>query len=98
MTTRSALLCTTAGVAAVRPSTSAAGSSRPVACPLNYIARWGFPPACPGDLDGDDDTDMSDLGILLAAWEIDDGGDLDGDGDTDISDLGIFLADFGCGT
>jgi predicted outer membrane repeat protein len=54
-------------------------------------------PDCPGDLDGDDDTDMSDLGILLAAWELDDGGDLDGDGDTDISDLGILLADFGCG-
>jgi predicted outer membrane repeat protein len=68
--------------------------------PANYIARWGWDeaPACPGDLDGDDDTDMSDLGILLAAWELDDGGDLDGDGDTDISDLGILLADFGCGT
>jgi hypothetical protein len=52
---------------------------------------------CIGDLDGDDDTDLSDLGILLAAWELDDGGDLDGDGDTDLSDLGILLADYNCG-
>ncbi len=52
--------------------------------------------ACDGDLDGDGDTDQSELGILLAAWQIDDGGDLDGDGDTDQSDLGILLADWGC--
>jgi hypothetical protein len=55
-------------------------------------------PPCPGDLDGDDDTDQSDLGILLASWAIDAGGDLDGDGDTDQGDLGILLADWGCGT
>jgi hypothetical protein len=53
---------------------------------------------CPGDLDGDGDTDQSDLGILLASFGADDGGDLDGDGDTDQSDLGILLADYGCGT
>jgi len=53
---------------------------------------------CPGDLDGDGDTDQSDLGILLSAWGINDGGDLDNDGDTDQSDLGILLADWGCGT
>jgi YVTN family beta-propeller protein len=52
---------------------------------------------CPGDLDGDGDTDQSDLGILLASYGNDDGGDLDGDGDTDQSDLGILLADYGCG-
>jgi hypothetical protein len=51
---------------------------------------------CPGDLDGDEDTDLSDLGILLASWNLDDGGDLDEDGDTDLSDLGLLLADFGC--
>ncbi|MFG0252649.1 MAG: hypothetical protein ACF8NJ_07255, partial [Phycisphaerales bacterium JB038] len=51
---------------------------------------------CPGDLDGDDDTDQSDLGILLAAFDLNGNGDLDGDGDTDQSDLGILLADFGC--
>ncbi len=52
--------------------------------------------ACPGDLDGDGDTDQSDLGILLASYGVDGGGDLDGDGDTDQSDLGILLADYGC--
>ena len=31
----------------------------------------------PGDLDGDLDTDQSDLGLLLAAYEVDGGGDLD---------------------
>ncbi|HUU94792.1 MAG TPA: hypothetical protein VM487_03560 [Phycisphaerae bacterium] len=59
---------------------------------------------CPGDLDGDNDTDHSDLGILLADWGCvgsepgDCPGDLDGDNDTDHSDLGILLADWGCGT
>ncbi|MCK4873220.1 MAG: VCBS repeat-containing protein [Phycisphaerales bacterium] len=51
---------------------------------------------CPGDLDGDGDTDQSDLGLLLSSYDIDDGGDLDGDGDTDQSDLGILLSDYGC--
>jgi hypothetical protein len=51
---------------------------------------------CPGDLDNDGDTDQSDLGILLAAFQVNGNGDLDGDGDTDQSDLGILLADFGC--
>jgi len=53
---------------------------------------------CPGDLDGDGDTDQADLGILLASYGTDAGGDLDGDNDTDQSDLGILLADWGCGT
>ena len=59
---------------------------------------------CPGDLDGDGDTDHSDLGILLGDWGCvgsepgDCVGDLDGDFDTDHSDLGILLADWGCGT
>ena len=52
---------------------------------------------CRGDLDDDNDTDQSDLGLLLAAFGIDDGGDLDGDDDTDQADLGILLADWGCG-
>jgi pimeloyl-ACP methyl ester carboxylesterase len=49
----------------------------------------------PGDLDGDGDVDLADLGILLASYDIDDGGDLDGDGDTDLADLGILLANYG---
>lgn len=54
---------------------------------------------CPGDLDGDDDTDQADLGILLSDWGCTGGncpGDLDHDGDTDQSDLGILLADWNC--
>jgi hypothetical protein len=53
--------------------------------------------AVPGDLDGDGDVDLADLGILLASFLTDDGGDLDGDGDTDLADLGILLANFGSG-
>jgi hypothetical protein len=58
---------------------------------------------CCGDLDGDWDTDHSDLGILLADWGCDDpvngcAGDLNGDDKTDHADLGILLADWGCGT
>jgi murein tripeptide amidase MpaA len=50
---------------------------------------------CVGDLNGDGVIDLSDLGILLAAYEVDDGGDLDGDGDTDLADLGALLAVYG---
>jgi YVTN family beta-propeller protein len=50
---------------------------------------------CPEDLNGDGTIDLSDLGILLASFEVDDGGDIDGDGDTDLSDLGALLARFG---
>ena len=56
--------------------------------------------SCVGDLDGDGDTDLADLGILLADFGCAPpgpcDGDLDGDGDTDLADLGILLADFGC--
>jgi hypothetical protein len=57
--------------------------------------------SCVGDIDGDGDTDQSDLGMLLADWGCDDpvngcDGDLDGDDDTDQSDLGILLGDWGC--
>ncbi len=51
---------------------------------------------CVGDLDGDGDTDQSDLGILLASYELNAGGDLNGDGLTNQSDLGILLADYEC--
>jgi hypothetical protein len=57
---------------------------------------------CAGDLDGDGDTDLTDLGILLADFGCvvpgPCAGDLDNDGDTDLADLGILLADFGCGS
>ena len=51
----------------------------------------------PGDLDGDGDVDLGDLGILLSeygcvsACRV----DLDGDGDTDLADLAILLAHYG---
>jgi hypothetical protein len=59
------------------------------------------PEPCAGDLDGDGDTDLSDLSALLADWGCDGGGndcpgDLDGDHDTDLSDLSILLADWDC--
>ncbi len=50
---------------------------------------------CPGDLDGDNDVDQADLGILLAAYGNDAGGDIDGDGDTDQADLGALLGNYG---
>jgi WD40 repeat protein len=50
---------------------------------------------CPGDLDDDGVVGQADLGILLAAFGVDDGGDLDGDSDTDQADLGILLAHWG---
>jgi hypothetical protein len=55
------------------------------------------PAGCEADLDGDGDTDLADLGILLASYLLDGGGDLDGDGDTDLADLGVLLAEYGCG-
>lgn len=51
---------------------------------------------CPGDLNGDGSTNITDLGIVLANFGLGAGGDVDGDGDTDITDLGIVLANFGC--
>ena len=60
-------------------------------------------PTCPGDIDGDGDTDHSDLGELLSAWGSQPGdpnwneyADLDGDAQIGHSDLGILLADWGC--
>jgi hypothetical protein len=55
---------------------------------------------CPGDLDGDNDVDLSDLAQLLANYGMTSGatyedGDLDGDGDVDLSDLAALLAVYG---
>ncbi|MCK4872461.1 MAG: SUMF1/EgtB/PvdO family nonheme iron enzyme [Phycisphaerales bacterium] len=60
-----------------------------------YLFDTDIPTPCPGDLDGDNDVDQNDLGILLACYTINDGGDCDGDGDTDQNDLGILLAYYG---
>ncbi len=57
-------------------------------------------PACPGDLDGDDDVDLADLSVLLANYGMTGGaeyedGDLDGDQDVDLADLSALLAVYG---
>jgi hypothetical protein len=55
---------------------------------------------CVGDLDGDGDTDWSDLCCLLDEWGcyIDcKDGDVDGDGDVDLADLAALIFDLGCG-
>ena len=57
-------------------------------------------PECFGDLDGDDDVDLSDLATLLANYGMTSGaayedGDLDADGDVDLSDLAALLGVYG---
>jgi serine protease AprX len=64
---------------------------------LDALAAYS---ACPGDLDGDTDVDLSDLSILLANYGTTSGaayeeGDLDGDGDVDLTDLSELLAVYG---
>lgn len=48
-----------------------------------------------GDIDGDGDVDLSDLGILATAYQASAAGDCDGDGDTDLSDLGTVSSHYG---
>ena len=55
-----------------------------------------------GDLDGDGDVDLSDLGQLLAHYGTPSGasyedGDIDGDGDVDLADVAALLANYGYG-
>jgi len=68
-----------------------------------WVVTLTEPEPCVGDIDGDGDTDHSDLGELLSAWGSEPGdpnwnpnADLDGDGQVGHSDLGILLADWGC--
>jgi hypothetical protein len=70
---------------------------------MGYHYPLGSP--CPGDIDGDGDTDHADLGALLGAWDSEPGdanwnpdADLDGDGHVSHADLGILLGDWSCGT
>ena len=51
---------------------------------------------CIADLTGDGKTDLSDLGVLLGAWQTP-GADLTGDGNTDLADLGVLLGNWNCG-
>jgi len=59
--------------------------------------------ACAADLDGDWDTDLADLALLLSAYGTAAGNpdhnwsaDFDNDGDVDLTDLALLLADYGC--
>jgi hypothetical protein len=59
--------------------------------------------ACPGDVDGDGDTDISDLAALLTAYgsvvgqpNYNPAADFDNDQDVDLADLAFLLADYGC--
>ena len=67
-------------------------------------ARSTTPVCCPGDVNGDGKTDLSDLAELLAAYGSSIGdphynpsADFDRDGDVDLADLAFLLADYGCG-
>jgi hypothetical protein len=56
--------------------------------------------SCFGDLDGDNDVDLSDLAILLGNYGTTSGavyedGDLDEDGDVDLTDLAALLGVYG---
>jgi hypothetical protein len=73
--------------------------------PLGAMFCFWVAVECVGDIDGDDDTDEADLGILLAKWDShwhqpgwDSRADLDINGYVGQSDLGILLAYWGCGT
>ncbi|MFO0838489.1 MAG: PQQ-dependent sugar dehydrogenase [Phycisphaerae bacterium] len=62
------------------------------------VNRNGVPDECEclGDLNGDNQVNESDLGLLLASWSAGAGGDVNADGQTDESDLGILLANWLC--
>jgi hypothetical protein len=60
---------------------------------------------CVGDIDGDGDTDLSDLAALLASYNkctgdpgFEPAADYDDSGCVDLSDLAFLLADYLCGT
>lgn len=48
---------------------------------------------CPGDLTGDLQVNLADLGAMFACWQSP-CGDVTGDGNTDLSDLGIMFANW----
>jgi hypothetical protein len=81
----------------VAPTTFGGG----VPCGSEYV---GTLIVCPGDVDRDCDTDLTDLAILLTAYGSVPGDpnwnpacDLDADNDVDLSDLAFVLSDYGCG-
>lgn len=78
-----------------------AGQGAHTGGPKNSTALVWLPSSftCPGDVNGDERVDLSDIGILLSHYG--DGGalysqgDLTGDGTVDLSDLGLMLAQYG---
>ena len=68
---------------------------------IDDVEIWGIVvPQCPGDLDGDNDIDLSDLAQLLGHYGMTTGatygdGDIDDDGDVDLSDLAELLSVYG---
>jgi hypothetical protein len=69
--------------------------------PTDYLATLGcIPEDCPGDVNGDNRTDLVDLNLVLANFgAANEKGDLTGDGNVDIADLNLLLSTFGvdCG-
>lgn len=59
------------------------------------------PPGCPGDLNGDGDTNVLDFSVFALSFGQTGlvpgtGADLDADGDVDVYDFSIFVLAFGC--
>jgi hypothetical protein len=63
--------------------------------PLDLFEIWNHSEQPIGDFNQNGETDLCDLGMLLAAYEVCGMCDLDGDDDTDLADLGILLAHYG---
>jgi hypothetical protein len=71
-----------------------------------YVDRGAYEvqaptPACPGDIDGDNDTDVFDFAALADGFGSGPGatrgaGDLTGDGFVDVFDFATLAEDFGC--
>jgi hypothetical protein len=60
-------------------------------------SAFAFGGECPGDVNGDDVTDVNDLLQLLAEWGCEDcDSDINDDGLVDTEDLLLLLADWGC--
>jgi hypothetical protein len=60
------------------------------------MSKYGFgDDGCSADLNGDDEVNGADIGLLLADWGFPGPGDLSGDGTTDGADIGLLLAAWG---